>query len=78
MARGTPPSTARRQASIFGTIPLSSVGSSTASSAASISLSSDVGSGQSAYRPATSVSTISFSACSPIATAAAAVSALTL
>src|SRR5690606_27384575 len=52
-AAGTPPRTARRQASIFGTMPLDSVGSSWASSSAvSCEITRSVA-GQSAYRPGT-------------------------
>ena len=48
VARFTPPSTARRQAAIFGTIPASSAGRISASSRASICSTSESRSGQSA------------------------------
>ena len=78
VALGTPERTARRQASIFGTMPADRVGSSAASSVAVTSAITSEVSGQLAYRPGTSVSTISFSAPTAAASAAAAVSALTL
>ena len=78
VAEGTPACTARRQASIFGTMPEARLGSMAASRLARISVITSMLFGQSAYRPATSVSTISFSAPSSAASAAAAVSALTL
>ena len=59
-------------------MPLDSSGSSFSSSAAVSRLITSSLFGQSAYRPSTSVSTISFSAPSATASAAAAVSALTL
>ncbi|AFU00665.1 ion transporter [Nocardia brasiliensis ATCC 700358] len=77
-AVGTPPCTARKQASILGTMPASSRGSNSASAAVSIRVISDERSGHSVYRPSTSVSTTSFSAPIPSASAAAAVSALML
>ena len=77
VARFTPPSTARRQAAIFGTIPASSAGRISASSRASICSTSESRSGQSA-RPSTSVRTTSLTAPSATASAAAAVSALRL
>ena len=46
-ALGTPPPTARMQASILGTMPASSFGSSCVNAATSISLTSDSRSGQS-------------------------------
>ena len=70
--------TARRHASIFGIIPSDSVGSSASSSSAVSWLITSVLAGQSAYSPSTSVRTTSFSAPTATATAAAAVSALTL
>src|SRR6266516_3141900 len=85
-ARGIPPRTASRHASIFGILPSLSPGSIASrrpavswliTSPAAVPAVSALP-GQSAYRPATSVSTISFAASSATATAAAAVSALTL
>ena len=78
VASPTPPRTARRQASIFGTIPDSSSGSMASTSAAVTSDSREDRSGQFAYRPSISVRTTSLSAPSAPARAAAAVSALTL
>lgn len=72
------PWTARRQASIFGTMPASRLGSNFASSSASMREVSDARSGQLVYRPSTSVNTTNFSAPMPSASAAAAVSALML
>src|SRR5450432_157856 len=77
-ALATPPRTARRHASIFGTMPDESDGSRISSSSALSALMTSSLAGQSAYRPSTSVSTTSFSAPSATASAAAAVSALTL
>src|SRR5262249_52702238 len=77
-AAGTPPLTARRQASIFGTIPASRVGSNSASSVPVSRVIRLVVSGQSAYRPSTSVSITSLRAATATARAAAAVSALTV
>ena len=77
-ARGTPARTARRQASIFGAMPLASPGSNGSSSAAVSSLITDSRSGQFANSPSTSVSTTSFAAPSAAASAAAALSALML
>src|SRR5690606_37812372 len=77
-ACGTPFLTAVRQDSILGTMPLESVGISRSSSSASSSSMTSVSSGQLAYRPSTSVRTMSFCALSATASAAAAVSALTL
>src|SRR5690606_35400511 len=77
-ACGTPPRPAVRQASILGTIPLDRLGISRSSSSASSSGITSVSSGQLAYRPSTSVRTISFCALSATASAAAAVSAFTL
>src|SRR5699024_6086008 len=74
----TPPVTARKQASIFGTMPEARVGSRSARWAASICRIRELRSGQLAYRPSTSVSTTSFWAPRAVARAAAAVSALTL
>src|ERR1700733_7365305 len=50
-ALGTPPPTARRHASILGIIPVSSVGSSCANVAVSISVTSESWSGHRVYRP---------------------------
>ena len=77
-ACGTPPRTAVRQASIFGIMPADSAGSSFSRSAAPSWLITSAEAGQSLYRPATSVSTTSLAAPSATASAAAAVSALTL
>ena len=77
-AAGTPPLTARRQASILGTMPDSRDGSSFARSSVVISLTRLEVSGQLAYRPGTSVSTTSLRARRATASAAAAVSALRL
>ena len=82
-AWGTPPRTARRQASIFGIMPALRPGSNFSSS---VALSRLITSSavccpvprHSAYRPSTSVSTTSLAASSATASAAAAVSALTL
>src|SRR5690625_4948788 len=52
-ACGTPPLTARRQASIFGTIPDSRLGSSRARASVSIREINESGSGQAPYSPAT-------------------------
>src|SRR6185312_4078256 len=77
-ARSTPPSTAFRQASILGIMPDCSPGSSPRSSpAVSDEINEDL-SGQFAYSPSTSVRMTSREACRASATAAAAVSALTL
>src|SRR5271166_6793013 len=70
-ALGTPPVTARRHASTLGIMPASSVGSSCASVAVSISLTNESRSGQLVYRPSTSVSINSFSAPKASASAAA-------
>src|SRR4051794_20263390 len=78
VVRGTPPRIAARQAVIFGTIPLASVGSIASSASGPISPITSSLSGQFSYRPSTSVRTSSFSAPSATARAAAAVSALTL
>src|SRR5690606_32045843 len=78
VAAGTPPSTARRHASILGTMPAESDGRSAASSEREICATSEPRSGHDVYRPSTSVSTTSFFAPSATASAAAAVSALTL
>ena len=75
VARVSPPSTARRQASIFGTMPDSRVGINSRSSDADSSVMTSVLFGQSRYRPSTSVSTTSRSADRATASAAAAVSA---
>ena len=83
-AFGTPPRTARRQAAIFGTMPVDRLGSIASRSSAEMLEMTSSGSGscpsdgQSAYSPSTSVRTTSFSAPSATASAAAAVSALTL
>src|SRR6266545_3313926 len=77
-ACGTPPRTARRHASIFGIIPLARPDSMSSNWSAAISESRLSRSGQSAYRPSTSVSTTSFCACRATASAEAAVSALRL
>src|SRR5690606_5921241 len=77
-ACGTPPRTARRHASILGTMPEDSVGSMTSRSPARICETRLEGSGQAAYSPSTSVSMTSLVAPSATASAAAAVSALTL
>lgn len=74
----TPPRTACRHPSILGTIPLDSSGSSFSSSLAVRRLITSSESGQFSYRPSTSVRTIRVSAPSAAASAAAAVSALTL
>ena len=78
VARETPALTASRQAFIFGTIPLSSVGRISASASGLISPMTSSEFGQSRKSPSTSVSTSSFSASSATARAAAAESALTL
>jgi len=77
-ARGTPPRTAVRQASIFGIIPAVRVGNSFSRSDVSSWAITSSESGQSRYRPSTSVSTTSLAAPSATARAAAAVSAFTL
>src|SRR5699024_6670643 len=77
-AEATPPRTARRHASIFGTIPDSRFGRICASSSAFIREMREDLSGQFAYSPSTSVRMTSFSARRATASAAAAVSALTL
>src|SRR6185312_14520052 len=77
-ARGTPPVTAVRQASIFGIMPADRVGSSFSRSSASSWLITSSEFGQSRYSPSTSVSTTSLAAPSATARAAAAVSAFTL
>ena len=82
-AWGTPPRTARRQASIFGIMPALRPGSRSSSSAALSRLITSAAEccpapRQFAYRPSTSVSTTSLAASSATASAAAAVSALTL
>src|SRR5690606_24873690 len=78
VAAGTPPSTARRHASIFGTMPASRPGRSADSSGAAMRWTSDPLSGHAVYSPSTSVSTMSFLAPRATASADAAVSALTL
>src|SRR5690606_8922688 len=77
-AASTPPSTASRQARIFGIIPDSSDGSSSVSAAVVMCETSDSRLGQSAYSPGTSVRMTSLRAPSAVASAAAAASALTL
>src|SRR6266700_4602686 len=84
-AWGTPPRTARRHASILGIMPLPRPGSSRSRLVAVSRLITSPGCpgwspspGQSAYRPATSVRTTSLAAPRATASAAAAVSALTL
>src|SRR5215470_1936638 len=87
-AWGTPPRTARRQASILGIMPALRLGRSRSRSAAVRTLITSPGrdaaplpgglAGQSRYRPSTSVSITSLAAPSATARAAAAVSALTL
>ena len=78
VARFTPPRTAFRHAVIFGIMPLASEGNSSSRDSGLISPITSVLFGQSAYSPSTSVSTSNFSASNAIASAAAAVSALTL
>src|SRR6266487_1851474 len=84
-AWGTPPRTARRHASILGIMPLLRPGSSRSRPVAVSRLITSPGRpapspspGQSAYRPATSVRTTSLAAPRATASAAAAMSALTL
>ena len=77
-AWGTPPRTAVRHASILGIIPVLSPGSMVSSSPAPTSLSTSPSGGQVRYRPGTSVRIISLAAPRATASAAAAVSALTL